>query len=234
MGRMTRRVLMGAGLAVTGLGCGGMNPFLLPYIFSGGQTKTPAEFPLAVQGKKTKAKVVVFVSSNSGLPPDLAGVDRMLNAEVIRVLEERVKENEEKVEVLKMPKIDDFRANDPNWRAVHPYDLGKAVAQGTDYVIDVEILEMDLFKPGSRGQWLQGHATVAVAVYDLNKPLKEPAYKQDFSFEFPQGREVEVETRSQVGTFRMTFVQRIASDISVKFSASSPQRGRMGTDGLPR
>lgn len=232
MGRMTRRgMLVGAGLAATGLGCGGMNPFLLPYIFSGGQTKTPAEFPLAVQGKKTEARVVVVVTSNSGLPPDLAGVDRMLNAEIIRVLEARVKENEEKVSVLKMDVIDKFRANEPNWRGMHPYDLGKAVAPSPpDYVIDVEVQEMDLFKPGSRGQWLQGHAAVAVDVYDLNKPTRGPVYKQDFSFEFPQGQEVEVESRSQVGTFRMKFVQRIASDITVKFSASPPQ-SRMRTDG---
>jgi hypothetical protein len=225
MGRVSRRgVLIGLGLAATGLGCGGMNPFLLPYIFSGGQSKTPAEFPLSPHGKNKDVKVIVFVSSKVGLQPDLAGVDRMLNAELIQVLDARVKENEEKVQVLKMPKIDDFKSENPNWRSVHPYDIGRTIAENTDYVIDVEILEMDLYKPGSRGQWLQGHATVGVTAYDLAKPLKEPAYKQDFTFEFPQGRELEVETKAQVSAFRMKFVQRIASDISIKFSATSPQR----------
>jgi hypothetical protein len=200
-----------------------MNPFLLPYIFSGGQSKTPAEFPLPPHGKNKESKVVVFVSSNVGLPPDLAGVDRMLNAELIQLLDARVKENEEKVQVLKMPRIDDYKSENPNWRSVHPYDIGKTIAENTDYVIDVEVLEMDLYKPGSRGQWLQGHATVGVTAYDLAKPLKEPAYKQDFSFEYPQGRELEVETKAQVSAFRLKFIQRIASDISIKFSASSAQ-----------
>ena len=74
------------------------------------------------------------------------------------------------------------------------------------------------------GQWLQGHATIAVAAYDLSKPLRDPVYKQDFTFEYPQGREMEVESKAQVSTFRMAFVQRISSDVARKFSASQPGR----------
>ena len=82
---------------------------------------------------------------------------------------------------------------------------------------------MDLYKPGSRGQWLQGHATVSVNAYDLAKPLKEPAYKWDYRVEYRAGQEREVESPAQVSAFREAFVERIASDIAVKFSASSPQ-----------
>ena len=220
-----RRLLWGMGLAATGFGCGGMNPFLLPYMFSGGQNKTPAEFPLTIPPKKSEAKVVVFVSSATGLHPDLAGVDRMLNAELITMLDAGLKANEEKVLVLKMPRIDEFRADNPNWRSVHPYDIGKEFK--ADYVIDVEIQEMDLFKPGSRGNWLKGHATITVSAYDISKPAKAAAYKFEYTPEFPHGREIEVEgrdSRVQVSTFRLQFVQRIASDISVKFVASMPQR----------
>src|SRR5881628_3420960 len=106
MRRLSRRgMLAGLGLAATGLGCGGMNPFLLPYMFSGGESKTPAEFPLTPHPKKTDAKVVVVVSAKVGLPPDLAGVDRMLNAELISALDANVRANEEKAQVLKMPRI---------------------------------------------------------------------------------------------------------------------------------
>ena len=227
MARLSRRrMLVGLGLAATGLGCGGANPFLLPYIFSGGESKSPAEFPLAVHTKKTDAKVVV-VSAKMGLPPDLAGVDRMLNAELISALDANVKANDEKVQVLKMPRITEYREQNPNWKTLHPYDVGKAIAEGTDYVIDVEIEEMDLFKPRSRGQWLQGRATVSVNAYDLTKPLKEPAYKADMPFEFPKGREIEKESDYQLSSFRMTFIQFMAKEIATKFSATTPQRGRM-------
>lgn len=220
-----RRMLLGMGLAATGFGCGGMNPFLLPYMFSGGQAKTPAEYPLVVPEKKTDAKVVVFVSSATGLHPDLAGVDRMLNAELITMLDAGLKSNEQKVKVLKMPVIDKFRADDPNWRSIHPYDIGKEF--NADYVIDVEIDEMSLFKPGSRSRFLKGHATISVNAFDLSKPLMEPAYKFDYTPEYPHGREIEIEsrdTRVEVSGFRVQFVQRIAADIVVKFVDSIPQR----------
>ena len=226
MGRLSRRrMLVGLGLAATGLGCGGANPFLLPYIFSGGESKTPAEFPLTPHAKKPDVKVVVFVSARTGLAPDLAGVDRMLNAELINALEANVKANEQKVQVLKMPKIDEYKSQNPNWRSVHPCEMGKAVADGTDYVIDIEIQEMDLFKPGTRGQWLQGRATVSVNAYDLTKPLKDPVYKLDVPFESPGG-EMEKESAYQLSTFRMNFVQFIARGIAAKFTDTTPKVGR--------
>ena len=227
--RVTRRGMLlgvGVGLAATGLGCGGMNPFLmLDYALSGGKATTPAEFPLTPPDKKKDARVVILVSSKTGLPPDLTGVDKMLNAELIRLLADYTKLNEERVQVLKMPALDKFRDETPNWRSANPYDIGKKFE--ADYMIDVEIQEMDLFNPGSRGQWLQGRATISVNAYDLNKPLKEAAAKWEFPINFPQhGYEREVESRAQVSTFRMEFVQRIASNVAVKFSATDTQRKR--------
>lgn len=228
MGRVTRlRVLAGLCIAASGFGfgCGGANPFLLlPTIFSGGQSKAPAKYPLTVQHKKENAKVVVLVSNKVGVDPDLINVDRMLNAEIIQLLDARVKENDEKVLVLKMPKIDEYKSQNVNWRSEKPYDIGKAIADGTDYVIDVEIVEIDLFKPGPRKDWLQGHAVISVTAYDLSKHLKEPAFKQDITFEYPTGREIPLESKGQLSQFRMAFVQRIASDVSTLFVASSPVR----------
>jgi len=54
-------------------------------------------------------------------------------------------------------------------------------------------------------------------------PLRDPQYKQDFVLQYPQS-EQEVESRAQVSAFRMKFVERIASNIAVKFTASSVQR----------
>ena len=226
MGRVTRRRLVfGSCLAALGFGCGGANPFLLfPTIFSGGQSKMPAEYPLTPHNKKQDAKVVVLVSNKVGVDPDLVNVDRMLNAELIQILDARVKENEDKVLVLKMPKLDEYKSQNVNWRSESPFDIGKDIAEGTDYVINVEIVEIDLFKPGPRKDWLQGHATVSVTAYDLTKPLKEAAYKKDITFEYPQGREVPLESRAQLSTFRMAFIQRIASDVSTLFVDSSPVR----------
>ena len=68
MARMSRRgMLVGLGLAATGLGCGGMNPFLLPYHVQRRAVEDPRRVPAhPAQDKKNEAKVVVFVSSQDG------------------------------------------------------------------------------------------------------------------------------------------------------------------------
>ena len=149
-GRISRRtVVLGGAFAAMGIGCG-TNPFIIPQLLLNGgkDARVPAEYALKLPPKKSEAKVIVLVWSNSGLHPDLTGVDRMLNAELIQMLDARLKENEEKVLVLKMPRIDEYKSENPNWRSVNPMDIGKTF--GGDYVIDVEVQEMDLFKPGSR------------------------------------------------------------------------------------
>ena len=219
-----RTVVLGLLASAGSFGCGA-NPFLIPEILWGGrESRIPAEFPFKVQPKHDDAKVVVLVSSKPGLPADLSGVDRMLSAELIQVLDTRLKENEEKVMVLKMPKIDEYKSEHPNWRSIHPYDVGKNFS--ADYVVDVEILDMDLYKPGSRGQWLQGRATISVNAYDLSKAVRDPAFRWEYSVEFPKGREIEVENRSQVSGFRQKFVNRIAFDVSLKFTSSTADHQR--------
>lgn len=222
MTKMTRRtMLLGMGLAATSFGCG-MNPFLLPQLLTTDDRESivPADFPLKPQGKRKDVKVVVLASTGPGLPPDLAGVDRMLNAEVIQVLDALTKKNEEEVHVLKMTVIDNFKSDTPNWRRLKPYDIGTKF--GADYVIDVEIGEMDLYKQGSRGDFLQGKATISVAAYDLSKPVKDPAYRKELRFEYPRFSEIPIETnsRSEVSSFRMAFVQRIATEVALKFTAA--------------
>jgi len=223
--RISRRtVVLGLLAAVGNAGCG-MNPFLIPEILWGGrESRVAAEFPFKVPEKHDDAKVVVIVSSKAGLPVDLSGVDRTLNDELIKVLDTRLKENEEKVQVKKKQLIDEYKAEHANWRTVQPYDIGKHFA--ADYVVDVEILEMDLFKPGGRGQWLQGRATVSVNAYDLSKPVRDPAFKWEYTIEYPKGREIEVETPSQISTFRQKFVERIAFDVSMKFTSSTADHQR--------
>lgn len=223
MTKMTRRtMLLGLGLAATGFGCG-MNPFLLPQLLTSEDRESivQAEYPLVPHNKKNpEVKVIVLASTGPGLHPDLAGVDRMLNSEIISILDSLTKKNEEKVQVLKMTVIDNFKSDHPNWRGMKPYDIG--TKYGADYVIDVEIGEMDLYKQGSRGDFLQGRATISVAAYNLAKPLKDPAYRKELRFEYPRFSEIPIETRSrsEVSSFRMSFVQRIATDVALKFTAS--------------
>ncbi|WP_157368888.1 hypothetical protein [Zavarzinella formosa] len=226
--RISRRtIVLGLLASSVNFGCG-TNPFLIPEILFGGrEARSLAEFPFKVQPKHEDAKVVVLVSSKPGLPSDLSGADRKLNVELMQVLDARLKENEEKVQVLKMPKIDEYKSEHPNWRSAHPYDIGKNFS--ADYVVDVEIIDMDLYKPNSQGQWLQGRAAISVNAYDLSKSVRDPAFHSDYNVEFPKGREIEVENRSQISGFYQKFVSRIAFDISLKFTSSTTDHQRTFT-----
>lgn len=224
MTRTSRRTwIFGACFALFSLGCGA-NPFILPALLSGGREgKVEAEFKLKPQPRAENAKVVVLVSAKTGaLSPELIGIDRLLNAELISILDARCKENEEKVLILKMPRIDEYKNDNVNWKTKRPYDIGKEL--NADYVIDVEIAEIELYKPGPQKNWLQGHASLTITAFDIHKPLKEHAYQSLYTVEYPQGREMEVESQAQVSAFRMKFIQRIANDVSVKFTTSTVQR----------
>ncbi|MCX7666694.1 MAG: hypothetical protein N2112_14245 [Gemmataceae bacterium] len=216
--KFTRRHVLGLFcLAGTGIGCSA-NPLYFPMMLLNNQPQNPPEFPLKPRPRAEDVKVVVLVSGRTADSPDTIGLDRALNAELISLLEERCKANKENVLVKKMKAIDEFRANNPD-PTLHPMQVGKEMK--ADYVIEVEIQELELFKPGSRRQFLQGTANLTVNAYDTSKVGKEAAYSMTLAQSFPRDREVPVESPASIENFRREFVKRLASAIVVKFTTSS-------------
>lgn len=209
-------LLFGLTALFTGTGC---NPILLlAYLFNNNDPKIKADFPLKPREKheKEEVKVVVLTSSVPGLSPDMIGVDRLVAVEFIQQLEKRCQENEEKVKVLKSQPVDAYKRENPDWRRQSPYDIGKHFK--ADYVIDIEVLDITLFDPGSR-ELMKGRARVKVGVYDLAKPLKDPAYDPpEYNFDFPRGREVPMHEMS-LNTFRQQFIKRMAQDLILPYTA---------------
>ncbi len=187
-------------------------------IFGSGEAKTPPEFPLTKKPRADDVKVIVLVSGRVPTDTDTIGLDRTLNTEMIQLLEERCKANKEVVTVFKMKALDDFRAKHPD-PTMHPFEVGKEWK--ADYVIEIEIQELSLFKPGSRRQFLQGAANLTVNAYDISKKSKEPAYSMTLTQSYPRDREEPVESPASVENFRRAFVKRIANAIVVKFTTSS-------------
>jgi len=210
---------LGVGLLalVSLMGC---NPLLLTaYLFNKSDPRMPAEYPLKPQPKREKEeiKVVVLTSCVPGLSPDMIGVDRLLAAEFIPLLEKRCIENEEKVIVFKSSPIDAYKRDNPDWRRQSPYDIGKHL--DANYVIDLEVLKIDLYEPGTRQELLKGRATVAVSCYDLSKKLKDPDFNPpEFNFEYPRGHEVP-KSDVPLSTFRQKFVRRMAQELVLPFTA---------------
>src|SRR6266545_58473 len=124
---------------VAGAGC---NPILLlGHLINSDDPKLKAEFPLKPrpQHEKQEVRVVVLTSCPPTDSPEMVGIDRLLAAEFIPLLEKRCLENKEKVVVLKSKAVDEFKKDNPNWRSMSPYDIGKHF-KDADYVIDIEVL----------------------------------------------------------------------------------------------
>jgi hypothetical protein len=201
---------------VASMGC---NPILtVAYLFNNDDPKMPAEFSLKPRPKheKEEVKVVVLTSCVPDIPPEMIGVDRLLAVEFISLLEARCTENKEKVMVLKSGPIDAYKKDDPDWRSKHPTEIGKHFS--ADYVIDVEILDITLFEPGTRREQMKGRAQIAVTAYDMSKKLREPAFSPaEFNVEYPKTHMVS-RFDMPISTFRQNFIKRIAKELVLPFT----------------
>ncbi len=211
------RLAVGLLAVIAGAGC---NPILLlGHLVNNDDPKLKPEFALKPKPGHEKKEVRVVVLTSC--PPsanlaDWAGIDKMLAAEFIPLLEQRCAENKEKVTVLKSKPVDDFKKETPNWRSMSPVDIGKKF--GADYVIDIEVLSISIFEKGTHQQLMRGRAQVGVAAYDTSKPLPDPVFNAELNDLYPGAAEVSVNDEPY-STFRQKFVKHIAGKLVIKFAA---------------
>jgi len=151
-------------------------------------------------------RIAVLVSNATGLAPE-ARIDRELNMRLIQELQ--VKLTSRKVQIGEIKLVDTFKQF-PNWRTEHPYDFGKTLA--ANFVIDVEIQELSIFKEGSGRKVLKGMGTISANCYDLSNPLKEPFFKLEYSPEYPRNCEEALnptDAKKQISAFRFAFIDSI-------------------------
>ncbi len=205
-------------------GCNANPIMLMAYLLNNDDPKTKAEFPLKPRPKheKEEVKVVLLTSCATDLSPDMVGVDRLLAAEFIPLLESRCLENKEKVKVLKSQPIEAYKRDNPDWRNQSPYEIGENLK--ADWVIDIEVLDISIYEPNTNRELMQGRATVAVRAYDLSKPLREPAFSPpEYNIIYPRGHPVSrYDERSS--TFRQKFVKRMVQDLVLPFAAHTSQQ----------
>ena len=204
-------------------GCNSNPIILIEYLLSDGDPKTDAEYPLKPRPKheKEEVKVLVMTSCGGSSNADMIGVDRLLATEFIPVLEARCKDNKELVTVLKTQPLADFKRENPDWREMHPMDIGKKF--GADYVIDIEVLEFSIIEPRTNQELMRGRSTVCMKAYDMSKSLREPAFRPvDYTFEYPKTHPIDRGEKSPA-RFRQDFVKKMAFDLVTPFTANTAQ-----------
>jgi hypothetical protein len=179
------------------------------------------KFPLKprTNGLDQEVRVVALLSCAPAVTPEYAGFDRLVSVEFAKCLEDRCAENKQIVKVVKPAEMEAYKKENPEWRGVHPTEIGRKFQ--ADYVIDVEILDVALFEPGTRREQMRGNATIAQTVYDLSQNGREPAFSPpDFDVVFPL-KQVVSRNDLPVSLFRSQFVKHLAEQLVIPFTGRS-------------
>ena len=209
-------LLLGTAFVLT-IGC---NPIQLAgWVFSPDPIEAP-KCSLVIKGKEAK---VVIIAAHAMLPSDytLMRSDWELSQRLTQLLEERFKENQEQVKVVKPSQVKTYMNKNPKWRELPPQEIGKHFK--ADWVINLEINSISLFDKSSANFFYHGNADITVTVTDAHKPIGEgEVYALPYQVEYPKTNPLE---RSEMGVnqFRAKFIERIAKDLAQQFASHPPR-----------
>lgn len=200
-------------LASAGIGC---NPFNLAYFLSGGpEAKVEPELKLAE--KDHEINVLILAYSTADVQNEQVGVDRQLGTLVQRQLQDRCQVNKEKVKIVPIHKVEKFKADHPGWKSMGAAEIGRQF--DADFVVDLELVRLGLYEPGSHRQLYKGTCKVDVSVLDVRKPQDGPVLKKSITVEYPKSRGPKpVMDDNNTEKFRDEFINRIATEICWLFT----------------
>lgn len=219
-----RRVAAAMAVALFCVGC---NPLTGAFfMLFGVDDKTPAEFRIAGDGKKT-SHVLVLTSIIQESRSELLGIERQLTVAINRQLENDCKANKEKIKLIPAHKVEEFKNNNPSWRTMTATEIGRQF--DVDYVVDVEVAALTLYEKDSRKRLFRGRGAITLSVIDVTKSADEgPVYTRRLSSEYPRARgPIPADDDMSQERFRELFVQRIARDVSWQLTAHVTTAGLM-------
>jgi hypothetical protein len=215
---VTRRrwVVPGFLLAVAlGTGC---NMLSLPFFLLGPEPKDPAVLKkITPEDKKKEARVVILTYVGTELRSELLRADRDLSEKLAEELREAFKADEEKVSIVQPRKVQEFKNQHPGWKDMDLEEIGKHFS--ADYVIYLEIEDLNLYKQGSFNDLYQGHLRIAVTLMDVKRPDESPQTKE-FDCKYPtdtKGGASAVDIGKGPEVFREEFLRYAAKQLSWYF-----------------
>jgi hypothetical protein len=209
------RTIAGVLVLAAGLGC---NPLTTVYFMMVGvENKTAPEMKLASSEKNKEVHVVLLVYAAPEVQTEQVGIDRQIGVEFCRQLEALCNANKERVKVVPFHKVEKFKTDNPNWKSMGADEIGRRF--DADYVIDVEVLSLTLYKPGSRKALYEGSCKLHAAALDVHKAADGPVWQQPMSIPYPSSRGPIPVGDDNPDSFRELFVRRIATELTWKFTS---------------
>ncbi len=202
-------------LLVVTLGC---NPLQYFCYFLTPDPRTPPDFKLSSDKKETK--VVLWSSRGLDVKPELFGADDDLLVGMSKIMKKRYEEDKEKVQIVPPYQVKNYVNRE--LKAVTAYDVGEHFH--ADYVVNIEVNSMSLYRQGSFNQLFLGKAEIYLSVTDLSQPREAGlAFEQHYTLEYPKSGEIPVDGASP-GLFRAQFLNRVATDLARYFTSSETKQ----------
>lgn len=224
-GKWAKRAVWLTLAAVLAIGC---NPITtLGFIFHR-DTKMPAEYALRPkEGEKHEKDIdfTVLVLCNQGptMPFEFAQADRQLAELIGKKLADEAKANKDKITVVPITRVDQFKFANQNWKYMRPTAIGRKL--GADCVLDVTLASVNLYQPNSGNRIYEGRAEVQVDVYDvLAKDGNPPKHHYDYLFANSRLRMVDA-SEMPINQFRQAFLDRLAYDLALRHADHKPADG---------
>jgi hypothetical protein len=178
----------------------------------------PPQCAIACEGKDVK---VVILAEFATFPtnPILAQADYELGYRLTKLLEERYKENKNRVKIVSTSELKAYKNSYPKWREQTAQAIGKHF--GADYVISLEISDLRLDHPRNP-YYYHRYADIDISVTDVSKPVGEgEKFHQSYSLESPH---LALEgTKMTVSQFRGKLIEHICEDMVQLFAAHPPK-----------
>lgn len=181
---------------------------------------------LTIEGKESK---VLFLAAHEDvMPANLAFRDahRELTRLLVRMLEERYKEGQDKIKIVPVSQVFNYMDNHTHWVTESKQDLGKHF--GADFVVFLELGPMSIWEKGSNSTLYRGNVEIRMSVFDVHQPEGETLVHSDvYSCTFPTSCPMDATELSQDG-FKLRFMDRIAKEL-VPYFAPHPSRDKLDT-----
>ncbi len=213
-------------LAVLVLGVvalGGCNPLMLAALFAP-DSVIPPRCPLTINGKEAKVVILCYHAKAAPSSPALSRADWDVGWRLNQVLQERFKENKDRVTIVPPNQVRTYQNKDPRWREKSPQEIGQHF--GADFVLTLEIHNLRLVddQPGNRNFFYKGHAEISVTVTNVHKEDGEgEVFADEYVSDYPRsGNPVEV-TEVSESQFKARLIDRVARDLAQMFAAHPPR-----------
>jgi hypothetical protein len=214
------RWMLGGVCLTTLFGC---NILSLPFFILGPEPKVEAGLKkIANDDVEKEVTVVVLTYRALETRPELTQADRELSRLLVQGLKEGFKYNKENVRVVNPTKVDDFKADHPDWHSRGLEEIGQHFQ--ADYVIYLEMNKLSLYEPGSNNTLYRGRADISVSLIDVNKPGDGP-HRKEFATMYPTEVKGALDTADKTPLqFRQEFLQYVARHLSWLFTAHPTDR----------